>query len=188
MTTTIIDTIVERFPDYMNEGIITGEPDYLETIERGPLQDDPTKRASYLIVEPDLEADPDGYRQPVGSARKNKLKVVETAPEHEIGGGFRMITYFRIGGWTPRARTKTDGYAQIGRYTRRVERAVQQMARNVFPAGIETDDGQESTGDALQVFNLRGTVARLKGGENEWYGLVYVNFGVYSTVQNDYWR
>ena len=184
----IMDYLVDNFLDPMNEGLLSDDPDLLKTIEKGPLQDDPTLRASYLIVEPDFEADPLGPRQPVGQDRKNKLKHVETAPNAEIGGNFLMVNYFKIGGWTPRALTKPLAYEQAGKYTRRLERAIQKLARTDFFYGIATDDGSETTGGLLQVFNLNGTVCKLIGGENEWYGQSFVRFAIYSQVLNDYWR
>lgn len=184
----IMDHIVETLPGYVNEGLNVGDPDYLETVEKGPLQDDPTLRATYIVVEADSDADPDGYRQPVGSSRKNKLRHVDTAPMHEIGGGLIMINYFRVGGWTPQSDDKSSAYEEIGKFTRRLERAIQKMARQDFAAGISTDDGMETTGGMLQIFNLNGTTFKLIGGESEWYGKVYIKFAVYSKVENEYWK
>lgn len=187
MINSIMDHIVEKLPSYINEGLNIDDPDYLETVEKGPLQDDPTQRATYIVVEVDQDADPDGYRQPVGSSRKNKLRHVDTAPMHEVGGGFVMINYLRVAGWTPQADDKTTAYEEIGKFTRRLERSLQKMARHDFYSGISTDDGMETTGGMIQVFNLNGTTFKLIGGESEWYGKVYIKFAVYSLVHNEYW-
>ena len=187
ITNAIMEAYIADLSDYLNEGLLSDDPRYVRSIEKGPLQDDPTLRAGFLIVEPDPTIDPDGYRQPVGSDRKNKLKMVESAPSWEVGGGFLMVNYFKISGWTPKASSKGDVYDQIGSYTRRLERALQRMARNELMAGITTDDGDETTGGLIQVFNLNGTIFSIVGGENEWYGKVSVHFGVYSQVSNRYW-
>lgn len=188
ITNAIMDTFIDYVPGYINEGLLPDDPDWLETIEKGPLQDDPTVRATYLIIEPDYEVDGDGYRQPVGSIRKNKLRHAETAPQHEIGRGAVMVNYFRIGGWTPRSSSKAELYETGGKFARRLERAVQQIARDVLPQGVTTDDELESTKGLLQMFNLNGTEMKPKGGESEWYAVVYVKFAVYSVVEYAYWR
>ena len=187
ITNSITQSIVDHFLDYMNEGLNLSDPDYVQTVEKGPLQDDPTLRASFLIVEPDSNEDLGGFRQPVGAARKNKLKDVESAPQWEVGGWFLMVNYFLISGWTPQAQTKADCYENIGKYTRRLEKAIQMMARHEFAVGISTDDGQETTGGLMQVFNLNGSSFKLVGGENEWYGKVTIHFGLYSRILNSYW-
>jgi hypothetical protein len=188
MTNALMEAFILYLPDYLNEGLIDTNDIFLETIEKGPLQDDPTKRASFLVIEPDMDADPDGYRQPVGIQRRNKLHVADSAPQYEVGGGFLMINYFKISGWTPRASTKAVAYTNIGKHTRRLERGIQRMARRVLPDGIATDDETESTFGLLNVFNLNGTIFKLVGGENEWYGKVYVSFAVYSRIDNEYWK
>jgi hypothetical protein len=183
-----MESIVDHYLSYMNEGLNLDDPDYLQTIEKGPLQDDPTLRASFLIIEPDQNEDIGGYRQSVGAERKNKLKNVESAPQWEVGGGFLMLNYFKISGWSPQATSKQDSYTVIGRFTRRLERAIQMMARNEFALGVETDDGFETTGGMIQVFNLNGTSFKLVGGENEWYGKVTIHFAIYSKILNSYWQ
>lgn len=188
ITNAIMDLFIDHLPAYVNEGLLPDDPDWLETIEKGPLQDDPTIRATYLIIEPDQDADEDGFRQPVGSIRKNKLRHVETAPQHEIGRGALMINYFRVGGWTPKTDSKIELYEIAGRFSRRVERGVQQVARNELVEGVETEDGMETTRGLVNLYNLNGTVFVPKGGENEWYSQVYVKFAVYSLVDFKYWR
>lgn len=171
----------------MNEGLNSDDPDYLKSVEKAPLQDDPTLRATYLIVEPDQTEDMGGYRESVGADRKNKLKNVESAPRWEVGGGYLMINYFKISGWTPQQTSKIDCFTVIGRFTRRLERSIQQMAHNEFAYGITTDDGMETTGGMMQVFNLAGTDFKLVGGESEWYGKVVLHFGIYSQVNHAFW-
>ena len=188
MINSLLEAYIQYLPAYLNEGLIPDEAEYLNTIEKGPLQDDPTQRATFLTVDTDPDADPDGYRQQVGVQRRNRLHVADTAPQYEVGGGFLMINYLKISGWTPRADTKEDGYREIGKFTRRLERALQRMARNELMAGVTTDDGDETTGGMIQVFNLNGTKYKIVGGENEWYGKVSIHFAVYSRVLNHYWQ
>lgn len=188
ITNAIMDAIIAHYPGYLNEGLLLNDPEYLESIEKGPLQDDPTLRATYLTIEPDPEAHKDGYRLPVGAASREMHLVSAAIPRYEIGGDFLMVNYFRIGGWTPQRGTKSDCYEVIGQFTRRLERAIQGMARNELAQGVTTNDELETTGGLLQVFNIVGTQFKLVGGESEWYGRVYIRFAVYSRVLNQYWR
>jgi hypothetical protein len=184
----IMDAIIDYFPVYLNEGLLPDDPDYLETIEKGPLQDDPTQRATFLIIEPDMDAHENGYRVPVGMQRMNDMRMTNTAPMYEVGGGYLMMNFFRVGGWTPLQTTKTSCYEIAGKFARRLERSIQQMAHNELFEGITTDDEGETTGGLMQMFNLNGLKFKLVGGESEWYGKVYVHFCVYSRVENNYWR
>lgn len=188
ITNSIMDTIIDYFPVYLNEGLLPTDPEYLETIEKGPLQDDPTLRATFLIIEPDMEADEYGYRVPVAATRRDDGQLRGTLPMYEVGGDYLMINYFRVGGWTPLQPSKSQAYEVAGKFARRLERSIQQLAHNELAQGIETDDGGETTGGLLQMFNLRGLSFKLVGGENEWYGKTYVHFAVYSRVNNAYWR
>lgn len=188
ITNSIMDYFIEKFPDVLNSGATEEDPDWLKSIERGPLQDDPTKRAVFLTIEPDKDVDPQGYRQPVGSQRKNRLHIPDAAPDWEVGGGFLMINYFKITGWTPRQSTKNDAYNLAAKMLRRIERGVQIFQRKDIMQGIETDDGFETTGGQQQIYNLNGSTYSLVGGENEWYGKVHISFGVYSKIDNQYWK
>ena len=183
-----MDYYIEHFGEAMNSGWTEEDPSWLKTIERGPLQDDPTKRAGYLVITPDKDIDPQGYRQPVGSQRKNRLHIPDAAPDWEVGGGFLMINYFKIEGWTPRQRSKDDAYYLAGMVDRRLERTVQIMARKDLFQGVSTDDGMETTGGLQQIFNLNGSTYGLIGGEKEWYGKVHISFGIYSQISNQYWK
>lgn len=187
MTNSIMDAIVADFPYYLNEGLLRSHPDYLETIEKGPLQDDPTQRATYLVVEPDHDMDEEGYRMPVGASKRWRAVPNGTQPLYEVGGDFLMVNYFKVGGWTPQAVNKAECYEIAGKFSRRLERCIQVFARNEFANGVTTDDDGETTAGLLQVFNLHGTSFRLVGGESEWYAKVYVRFAVYSKVRNSYW-
>lgn len=184
----IMDEVINYYPIYLNEGLLPDDPEYLETIEKGPLQDDPTLRATYLIIEPDLDAHDHGYRVPVGLQRLNDMHMINVAPMYEVGGDYLMTNFFRIGGWTPLQTSKASCYEVAGKFSRRLERAIQQFAHNQLTEGIWTDDEGETTAGLLQMFNLNGLKFKLVGGESEWYGKVYVHFCVYSRVMNNYWR
>lgn len=188
ITNSIMDAIIDYFPVYLNDGLLPTDPEYLETIEKGPLQDDPTLRATFLIIEPDMEIHDHGFRVPVSVGASSREHQRMTAPMYEVGGDYLMMNFFRIGGWTPLQRTKASCYEVAGVFARRLERAVQQFAYNELAEGIATDDDAETTGGLLQMFNLGGVSFKLIGGESEWYGKTYIHFCVYSRVLNQYWR
>lgn len=188
ITNSIMDALIDYIPVYINEGLLPDDPEYLETIEKGPLQDDPTQRATYIIIEPDMEIHEHGYRVPVGVNRNDKMHMPLAAPSYEIGGGYLMMNFFRIGGWTPVQTSKSACYEVAGKFSQRLERSLQQCSYNEIFEGISTDNESETTGGIFQMFNLNGSSIKLVGGENEWYSKAYIHFCVYSRVKNDYWR
>lgn len=185
ITNTILDTLIAELPSRVNEGLLTTDPEYLETIERGPLQDDPTVRASFLVVYPDRDR---GFRQPVVAVREDDYLVRANLPRYEVGGGYLFVNYFVLEGWTPLSDTRENDYLIAGKFLRRVETALLRLARDGAFLDITTDDEQETTAGLSQAFALSESSFRYIGGENEWYAKVVLRFHVYSQVKPTYYR
>src|SRR4051812_20816322 len=116
---TVIDAVIETLPVYYNEGLTPDNKLYLKSLVRGPLQDDPTTRSFFLTISLDEE---EGVRMPVATLTNAKETKLGPLPEYEIGGGYLMVNYFRLDGWTPRQSTPERNYALIGEALARVER------------------------------------------------------------------
>lgn len=185
ITNAILDLLIERLPPAVNEGLLSTDPIYLTSIERGPLQDDPTMRATFLTVAPDEER---GFRKPVVAVREDDYLVRANLPRYEVGGDFLFVNYFVIRGWTPISGDKEAVYLTGGRFLRRVETALMRLARDGGFADITTDDEMETTAGLDQTFALSQSSFDTIGGESEWYARVLLHFHVYSRVRNDYWR
>lgn len=189
----ITNAIIDRFAEendgllsVVNAGLLTDDPTYLKTISRGPLQDDPTRRAFYICIEPESDPDKpdDFYRMPVSSVRRGKLGVGSELPQIEVGGGLKFINFFTLDGWTPKANTRELSYEQGCKALARLEIALFKMQRTDFYYGISTEDGRETTGDMVQIFGYDGGKSTPLGGDREWYSRIRMRFHMFSELSN----
>lgn len=192
ITNTIIDYMVGQLPQEFNAGVDDTNPLYLRSVTRHPLQDDPTLRAFYLAVGPDISLQDTGshWRMPLNSQRRGMLGLHQDHPTHEIGGGYLMLNFFLITGWLPMHGTRESAYQSAGEALRLLERAFGRIANNVFYTGaLVTDDGMETTDAGYpQVFNNDGGHFALRGGESEWYPQLTFRFHVYTRINRAYWE
>ncbi len=190
MTNTLLDFFVEQFPFYANIGVDPADQTYLDEVLVGPLQDDPTARAYYLIVEPDksLMSDVTHWRVPVASIKRGMLAANQDFPNYEVGGSLLMVNFFTMSGWLPEMSSKESCYEASGKALRRLERAWAQMAEHkLYLDGVETDDGKETTQVTYpHALTFDGGHFKLRGGENQWYGTLNIRFHVFSAVDRDY--
>lgn len=188
----IIDTMTDPntgIKNLVNEGLISTNPIYLRTIDRPPLQDDPTRRSYYLCVGPEITGNPDDhYRMPVSSVRRGKLGMGTELPQHELNGAMRFINFFTIEGWTPRAASRVLVYEQGMEALARLEMALFKLQHSDFFYGIETEDQRESTGSMMQAFGYDGGRFTPLGGDSEWYGRIHIRFHIYSELQQAWFR
>lgn len=190
-TNTVIDYFANNLQNKMNQGIATNDPRFLQSVVRKPLQDDPTARAFYLEIGPDTEMTKTGghWRMPSHSIRRGMLGLDADTPVAEIGGGFLMVNFFRIEGWTRMQGSREAAYAHAGELLRRLERSWAQIAHQAMTVQpLATNDGNETTeGVFQQVFNNDGSHFDFQGGDNEWYTQLYLRFHVFSRVNVSYW-
>lgn len=191
MTNTLLDFFCEQFPIRANRDLDESDPLYLKEVLKGPLQDDPTLRAYYMIIQPDetLQEVASHWRVPVTAIKRGMLAANQEFPSYEIGGQFLMVNFFTMSGWLPLQDEKEDAYVLSGQALRRLEQAWAKMAQfDLFMTGVATDDGNETT----QVihphpFTFDGGHFKLKGGESEWYGLLHLRFHVFSGINRDFY-
>lgn len=180
-----MDALIATLPTRVNDGLTDRNPLFLRTIDKEPLQDDPTRRAYYLCIGPDREK---GARKALNAISATALDALQPVPQYEVGGSFLMANFFKIEGWIPRQTSKEAVYDISGDAARRLERAFMQMMREEFFLGVATDDLNETTRGMIQVFNHEGLEIKPVGGEREWYATVSIRFHVWSGVVNSYWR
>jgi hypothetical protein len=184
LTNTVIEVLITQLPPLVNDGLAPDDPMYLKILVRGPLQDDPTRKAFFLTVQGDVEA---GFRKPLSSLTEPERARVGPTPSYEIGGDFLMVNWFKLEGWTPRRNRADLNYQLAGEALRRVERAVQSLERRDFFETLATDDGMETTANLVQCFNALDRNFKVIGGETERYGKLWLQFVLFSAVDNDYW-
>lgn len=195
---TVLDQLIVTLPGYLNAPYAAmtpeqqdAEPLYLRTCVKGPLQDDPTVRAFYLTVSPDITMmDQDThYRMPIDSIRRGRLGINTGLPEMEIGGPYKYINFFIIEGWLPLYGSRESAHIGAGEAVRRIEQALAKMNNAQLFTALATSDGLETTNAGFpQVFGNDGSHYKLRGGDGTWYPMVSTRFHIFSAVDRDFYR
>lgn len=178
------------FLDLVNEGLTSDDPLSLKTVSRPPLQDDPTRRAYFVCVGPEMRPEDKSfhYRMPLTSIRRGQLGMDTEIPMHEMDGSMRFINFFLVEGWVPKANTRELCYERGMACLNRLEMALFKLQHTDFFFGVETDDGRETTEGLMQAFGYDGGHVEPLGGDREWYGRIYMRFHVFSKLKQAWFR
>lgn len=189
---TVVNYFLTGFQAFVNDGLLATDPLYLDTIVRGPLQDDPTKKAYYLTICPDYpkpgeERTSRPWRMPVSAMSRSGLGSGQDTPAPTVGGTFLYVTYFRMEGWMPSQGGFPAAYDMGGQALRRLERGWTMFAHDVLDAGLlMTDDEMETIAPHPNIFNFDGASFTTTGGGLTVFPRLYLKFHVFSQIDQRY--
>lgn len=190
MTNSIIDHFVSNFKDEINVGLVSTDNLWIKEVTRDPIQDDPTKRAPYLAIQPDktLMEENSHYRVPVTGIRRGQISSYSDVPQQDVGGGFLMLNFFLIEGWLKRVTTREEAYLVGGGVLRRLESAFARMVHHDMELlQLTTDDGLETMASYPNIFGSDGGHFYLGGGDRTWLPQITFRFHLYTEIRREYW-
>lgn len=160
---TILSTLQTLFTQKLMTAV-AGDALALHVLKQGPLQDDPTTVAPYLVYTKDQEK----------GIQRMKHEDHKIYGDVEIGGPLRFLIYFNGICGTPLATTKEQAQKDVNNLMARIMNA---LALHYDLSGIAASGGLQSqdTSRIIEGANPyhmfdEPVKTRVYGGESTWYG------------------
>jgi hypothetical protein len=166
ITNAILDALISAFTLELSVNIEEDDDLRLKHISKYPFQQDPTEVAPYVWVAPSLE----------------RGRVDDPVHDDDIGGGSRWLNFFHVRGRIPQQATKEEAYDKIGRFNRRVIRA---LRKHWNLGDVEADDGEFVTFCDPRLIDENFT--KVFGGEVEWFGELRIDLHFFSEEPEEDW-
>lgn len=159
----ILESLQAIFAQELQQDVAT-DALALRVCKQGPLQDDPTTAAPYLVY----TKDPDqGARRVQGGEEEREYGSAE------IGGPNRYLIFFTATIGTPLSTNKEDAQVLINTLC---SRAMDTIARHYDLAGVlvpgqlcASPNGKRYI-EGNNTYLIKNATTRVYGGENTWYG------------------
>jgi hypothetical protein len=162
----IEETILSSLQTMFTQALITAVPGdalALHVLKQGPLQDDPTAVAPYLVYTKDQDK----------GVQRMKHEDCKIYGDVEIGGPLRFLIYFNGICGTPLATTKEQAQKDVNNLMSRIMNALAANFDLSKVAGgvLQSQDTSRLIEGANPYYLFEDQVkTRVYGGESTWYG------------------